>query len=408
MKPLLEQFLDGFLNDYFMVLCVVNYEGDDEGIPVIIIVHDEKNEEELPQFTQFPSQIKDSDEFVLIMADGDTSICAVDIDFPIYRAYHKRPISGTSIEAREYGTVGLFVEDGENKFVGITCAHVAGTTEEKCHISQPNVEDLKEYIMVLRQAFTSLQTEISESKNEVLIFERKKALKFVEDELKVVEPLLETTDHATRKNLRLGRVRASENEVVDFRGRQCIADWSIFDIYPARHPAGVHIMQYAPNKGLLSRSPWKKAASIGSIKLDMFVRKLGARTGLTHGFIGGVYGSGKFLGTKVEEFWALEEREESRNRFADKGDSGSAVISNEGELVGFVYGKRKIKNIKIICDKKTRIPDISRIRELRGSTNEDIEDVYSRVFLGQIFVLIESAEMVLERSGVGTNFVKDC
>ena len=138
------------------------------------------------------------------------------------------------------------------------------------------------------------------------------------------------------------------------------------------------------------------------------MRKLGARTGLTHGFIGGVYGSGKFLGKTVEEFWALEEREESRNCFADKGDSGAAVISNEGELVGFIYGKRRIKDIKIICDKKARIPNISRIRELRGRKPEDIEDVFSRVFLNQIFVLIESAEMVLERAGVGTNFVKDC
>ena len=49
---------------------------------------------------------------------------------------------------------------------------------------------------------------------------------------------------------------------------------------------------------------------------------------------------------------------------------------------------------------------MSRIRELRGRKPEHIEDVFSRVFLNQIFVLIESAEMVLERAGVGTNFVK--
>ena len=120
---------------------------------------------------------------------------------------------------------------------------------------------------------------------------------------------------------------------------------------------------YVPSEGVLSKSLWKKAASIGSIKLDMFVRKLGARTGLTHGFIGGVYGSGKLLGKTVEEFWVLEEREASRNAFVNKGDSGAAVISNEGEVVGFVYGRRKIKDIKIICDKEEMIPDILRIWE---------------------------------------------
>jgi len=106
-----------------------------------------------------------------------------------------------------------------------------------------------------------------------------------------MEPLLGTTDDATRKNLRLGRVRTSA--VVDFREKQCVADWGVFDIRRARRPAGVHFMPCGPSEGLLSKSPWNKAASVGSIKLDMFVRKSGARTGLTHGIVGGIYGSGK-------------------------------------------------------------------------------------------------------------------
>ena len=227
---------------------------------------------------------------------------------------------------KENGIVDLFVEDGENNFVEITCIHVADTTEEKRHISQSIVEHLKAYILVLRDAFTSLQTEISESTNDVLIFECIKALKFVEDELKILESLLEIIDDAMRKNLRLDRVCTNENAVVEFRGRQGITDWSILDIHHARHLVGVYIMRYASSRGLLSKSPWKKAASLASIILDIFVRKLGARTDLIHGFIGGVYGSGKFLGKMIEEFWALEEREESRNCFADKGDSGSVVI----------------------------------------------------------------------------------
>ena len=56
----------------------------------------------------------------------------------------------------------------------------------------------------------------------MLIFECTKALKFVEDELKAMEPLLGITDDATRKNLQLGRVRTSENAIVEFRGRQCM------------------------------------------------------------------------------------------------------------------------------------------------------------------------------------------
>jgi len=153
-----------------MVLGVVYCEEDDGEIPAVI-VHDEESEEALPRLTEFPAQMRESDEFVLIMGDGDASMCAGYIDFPANIAYHKRVISGTSINAKENGTAGLFVEDEENSFAGITCTHVTGTTDEGHHISQPTVEDLKSYILVLHDTFTSMQTKISKSKNEVLIFD---------------------------------------------------------------------------------------------------------------------------------------------------------------------------------------------------------------------------------------------
>ena len=49
------QFLNGLLSDYFMVLGVITCERNDEEIPVIIIVHGEENEEELPRLAQFPA-----------------------------------------------------------------------------------------------------------------------------------------------------------------------------------------------------------------------------------------------------------------------------------------------------------------------------------------------------------------
>ena len=52
------------------------------------------------------------------------------------------------------------------------------------------------------------------------------------------------------------------------------------------------------------------------------------------------------------------------------------------------------------------MPDLQRIKEARRQ--ELGEEVYSVVFVGQRFILIESMEMVLERAGVGNKFVKDC
>lgn len=80
-------------------------------------------------------------------------MCAGDINFPTNMIYYKYVILGISTEAKEKGTVGLFIKDRENNFVGIICAYVSGTTEEKRYISQSTVEDLKAYILVLRDVF---------------------------------------------------------------------------------------------------------------------------------------------------------------------------------------------------------------------------------------------------------------
>ena len=109
------------------------------------------------------------------------------------------------------------------------------------------------------------------------------------------------------------------------------------------------------------------------------------------------------MGKLCEEHWVIHEKD---NHFADKGDSGSSVISSDGQIVGIVFAMRTITKIRIICDRKSRVPCLLRIKETRGQ--ELGEDVYSLMFIGQIFVLIQSMQMVLERAGVGNKFVKDC
>ena len=104
------------------------------------------------------------------------------------------------------------------------------------------------------------------------------------------------------------------------------------------------------------------AESIGPLALDLEVRKMGAETGLTHGFVGGVYGSIKKMGKLCEEYWVIQEKEMDNNLFVDKGDSGSSVISTDDQIVGVVYAKRAISKIRIICDRKIKIPDLLRIK----------------------------------------------
>ena len=232
-------------------------------------------------------------------------------------------------------------------------------------------------------------------------YARTKLLDFVKSELQIVESLA-GTDEEMAKNIRLGKVRTSEYGVVNFRGRQCFADWAIFEIDASRCPLGGPVTIRLPRRGVLSTIPWKRAESIGPLALDLKVRKTGAETGLTHGFVGGIYGGIKKMGKLCEEYWVIQEN----NRFADTGDSGASVVSSDGQIVGVVYATRAISKIRIVCDRKTGMSGLLRIKETRGQELD--EDIYSVVFLGKRFILIESMEMVLERAGVGNKFVKDC
>ena len=215
-------------------------------------------------------------------------MCAGEIDIPYNRIYQTHQVSESSIEAKHCGTVGLFIEESDNKYVGITCAHVAGSTAEQLDVLGPCLEDFCTYLAALREQKSECEKEIAESKNLITKYERTKLLDFVKSELQIIEPLA-GTDEERAKNIRLGKVRTSEYEVVNFRGRQCIADWAIFDIDANRYPLGGPVTVRSPWRGVLSTIPWKKAESIGPLALDLKVRKTGAETGLTHGIVGGIY-----------------------------------------------------------------------------------------------------------------------
>ena len=81
------------------------------------------------------------------------------------------------------------------------------------------------------------------------------------------------------------------------------------------------------------------------IQWDMYVRKVGRTTGMTFGFVAGVYGNwvpDTFPDKTCEEFYALEEKSGIENQFAAPGDSGAAVNNDSGKIVGFVFTGIKI------------------------------------------------------------------
>ena len=258
-KTSLLQYLDSSMSEFFVVLVIVVCPGKDD-IPAVLIIHDAEIDEPLPDLTDLEIEDTEYDDFVYLLADGDTDMCAGEIGVPYNRIYQTHAVSGPSIEAKLCGTVGLFIEECDNKYVGITCAHVAGSTIEHLDVLGSNLDDFSTYVATIRKKKSQCENEIAGSRNLITKYERTKLLDFIKSELQIIESLA-GTDEETINNIRLGKVRTSEYEIVNFRGRQCFADWAIFEVEASGYPLGGPAMFWAPRRGVLSTIPWKEGRS---------------------------------------------------------------------------------------------------------------------------------------------------
>jgi len=192
---------------------------------------------------------------------------------------------------------------------------------------------------------------------------------------------------------------------VEYNGRRCYSDYGTFDLVPGRIPE-TNTFSGAPESStsFLDGLELEGVQDWGEIQFDQYVRKTGRKTGLTFGFVAGVHCG--FVNPVVpspptDEFYVLQEASEEVNQFAQKGDSGSAVISNEGMLVGFVHSAINIADLQIICLPGTVTPDLRTIRERRTSEGDvDLDKVWFSSFRGRRFILVELALMVKEMASL--------
>ena len=104
----------------------------------------------------------------------------------------------------------------------------------------------------------------------------------------------------------------------------------------------------------------------------------------------------------------LEEEPESKQNFANLGDSGSSIIDNDGVVRGIVFAQVKIKKLKIIIDPCSKIPDIATIAGRRDKNgNIDIDRLTTATFEERSFVIVEDIEMILQRSGIDGKVIFD-
>jgi hypothetical protein len=141
-----------------------------------------------------------------------------------------------------------------------------------------------------------------------------------------------------------------------------VSDWGLISIDAQRAPKE-DVFYGLPPEGQLSDTVWKDVQGFGPLMWDQLVRKNGRKTGLTFGFVAGVHAGWKPLqhgmNKSCSEYYVLDDHSMFSNMFADKGDSGAAVITDGGLVVGFVFAGIAITSVQIITLPGTRdTPDI--------------------------------------------------
>ncbi len=69
--------------------------------------------------------------------------------------------------------------------------------------------------------------------------------------------------------------------------------------------------------------------------------------------------------------------------------------------MGFIFGRVSVEDLQLILDPSSQIPDLQEINKRRNEDGTvDLNKIWFDTFVGEKFVLIESAKMVMERSRV--------
>jgi hypothetical protein len=248
-----------------------------------------------------------------------------------------------------------------------------------------------------------LNTQLREVTEQCIRSKLEDDLRKFQNDLELLSDLKRANDWETRKNLKVGKITAHEFCPVLYEERNCLSDWGMFEVTRDRRPEPSQFNS-RPMTGVLDTTEWKSVKQFGTVKFDQWVRKTGQVTGLTFGFVAGVHAGwnpGIASFPPLTEFYVLEEKASKNNKFAQKGDSGSAVITAEGEFVGIVFAFIDVEEISVVVDVESKVPDILTIAHRRRSDGTvDDHNLWTDWFESECFILIECAEMVRKRAGI--------
>lgn len=327
-------FLSSRVTKFFVTVIMIGF--GEKNIPAVLIITPPTAPPSL--LDQLPDSLAPS-RSLWIHAHGDSR----KLSLPMMRnqRYEELISSAWSIgsekvlqDGQEFdttGTLGLIFRDGD-KYIGLTAGHTVN--QQPCAIISPSIVHFNEYRCELEKLCGVLAHKQELARDKLIPKQRRdrdlRELQKVEQALNIVKAV---------KNYRVGSVVSKEEKIVTFETRRCLSDFSVFELYSAR-VYGEDIWTGSVSKrGFLGSLEWLPAAQIGDITWDQYVRKTGAVTGLTFGVIAGVTAVVQHEGMEepAEEFYVMQEDKVSSLDFATQGDSGSAVVTHDGNIVGMLF-----------------------------------------------------------------------
>jgi Peptidase family S64 len=388
----LVRFLSSQVKEFFVTVIIVEF--GEKNVPAVLIITPPTTPPTL--LDQLPDSLAALNDSLWIHADGDFR--KLSLPMMSNQRYEDLVSSSWSIGCEEVvqegeevnttGTLGLIFRDGE-KYLGLTAGHVVN--DQPCEVFSPSIIHFHEYHDELERLLGMLARKEELSRDKYIPKQRRdKQLQ----ELQEVQNALDIVNAV--ENYWVGSVISKEEQLVTFETRRCLSDFSVLELSSARvYGEDLWIGNY-PKSGSLE---WLPATQVGDITWDQYVRKTGATSGLTFGVIAGVTAAVQYndMAQPAEEYYVIQEDRVGRLDFSAKGDSGSAVVTHDGNVVGMLFAECIIDQVRVVLDRNkiVDLPHMKRNRLQDGTV--DLDGYVQTRLMGRSFTLVQSMKMIIER-----------
>jgi hypothetical protein len=404
-QPVLEEFLDQRYESFFVSLLVSCYGNDKKVIEIPhIYIGIPRGEDSFPPLQEFPTELRETGLGI--------ALCRVRIDWDIVEnSNRKLPFqelrTGISVGygEKDTATLGAIIQKSDGVFLGITSGHLLNKESTDTNITQPGLNDAALQLNKQRRRSREWEFDINEAKTseqrDFSMIEKAK----IDRSIAETERFVGTTNAETTTKIKAGTIVKRELKRIKHGNRHCLSDFLLFEIDKSRAPTKLDPWSFTPPEdGQLGRGHWRLLREWGEVSFDAHVRKNGAITGFTYGFVAGVRASWKAPRFKdpVSEFYCLEEQDVTNHRFSERGDSGAGLIDKDGVLVGFVMASSTVDDFELVVHPKTAIPDLESIKRCRlpdGSVNKEGK-VWFQAFSQVTMIMITCASVIEKQVGI--------